>query len=315
MVSGRLIATGFVLLLVGLAGLVLTRWAHRQFAVALVVTGVVLGVGVHPIDDPSPLMDLLLGDGTSGAALALRSSTRAVPMLVLGLALGAGALVDALAPLRLAGRVSWRPVAVAARRRCWPLANLPVLTGHRLVDPAIDRDQDPPAAWSDGRRRPRRRRHQRARAAAARPGVRRLPLGLHRRPAAARADRPAARHPRPAAARQRRGDGPAVRPRRPLPVRHRRAGGDRPDRPAARRRHRVAVRRRRLRPLPHAAPRDRPRPLRRRRPGPGHGGPLRRTGRQPAGHPDGRRAVGVRPARRRSRSRPSSWSPSTSPGP
>ena len=106
-----------------------------------------LGVGVHPIDDPSPLMDLLLGDGTSGAALALRSSTRAVPLLVLGLALGAGALADALAPLRLAGRVSWRPLAVAAVGLL-AVANLPVLTGHRLVDPAIDRDQDPPAAWS-----------------------------------------------------------------------------------------------------------------------------------------------------------------------
>lgn len=148
MVSGRLITTGFVLLLVGLAGLVLTRWTNRHFAVALVVTGVVLGVGVHPIDDPSPLMDLLLGDGTSGAALALRSSTRAVPMLMLGLALGAGTLADALAPLRLAGRVSWRPLATAGVGLL-AVANLPVLTGHRLVDPAIDRDQDPPAAWSD----------------------------------------------------------------------------------------------------------------------------------------------------------------------
>ena len=89
MVSGRLIATGFLVLLVGLAGLVLTRWRDRAFAVGLVVVGVVLGVGVHPIDDPSPVMDALVGDGTSGAALALRSSTRAVPMLVLGLALGA----------------------------------------------------------------------------------------------------------------------------------------------------------------------------------------------------------------------------------
>ena len=44
----------------------------------------------------------------------------------------------------------------------------------------------------------------------------------------------------------------AVRPRRPLPGRHGRAGGDRPDRPPARRRHDLGVRRRRLRPLPHA---------------------------------------------------------------
>lgn len=147
MVSGRLVVIGFTLLLVALAGLVVTRWAHRGFAVALVVAGVVLGIGVHPINDPSPPMGALLGDGTSGAALALRSSTRAVPMLVLGLALGAAALVDALAPLRLARRVSWG-VVTAVVVAILAIANLPSLTSHRLVDPAIDRQQDIPAAWT-----------------------------------------------------------------------------------------------------------------------------------------------------------------------
>jgi arabinofuranan 3-O-arabinosyltransferase len=148
MVSGRLVATGFAIVLVGLAGLVTTRWRHNRFAIALVVTGVVLAVGVHPIDDPSPLMDLLLGDRTSGAALALRSSTRAVPLLVLGLALGAAALVEACRGLRLTDRLTLRPV-LAATVAVLAVANQPVLTGRRWVDPAIDRDQDPPAAWLD----------------------------------------------------------------------------------------------------------------------------------------------------------------------
>ena len=84
-----------------------------------------LGVGVHPIDDPSPLMDLLLGDGESGSALALRSSTRAVPVLVLGLALGIGALVDASAgwasAAPTAGDVPWR----RRRRRHRPCSPSP----------------------------------------------------------------------------------------------------------------------------------------------------------------------------------------------
>ncbi len=113
MVSGRLIATGFVLLLLALAGVVFCRWRNRTYAIALIVTGVILGVGVHPIDDPSPFMDFIVGDTTSGAALALRSSTRAVPVLLLGLALGMGMLVDALAPLRL----GFAGVAAPARRR------------------------------------------------------------------------------------------------------------------------------------------------------------------------------------------------------
>nr|MBA3286788.1 DUF3367 domain-containing protein [Acidimicrobiia bacterium] len=80
LVSGRVIVAAFLLVLAGLAGLVLVAWRNRRYTVALVVTGVVLAVGIHPIDDPSPLMDVLVGDATSGAALALRSSTRAVPV-------------------------------------------------------------------------------------------------------------------------------------------------------------------------------------------------------------------------------------------
>jgi arabinofuranan 3-O-arabinosyltransferase len=148
MVSGRLIATGFVLLLLALAGVVCCRWRHRSYAIALIVSGVILGVGVHSIDDPSPFIDIIIGDTASGAALALRSSTRAVPVLMLGLALGIGMLVDALAPVRLGSQLSLRPLAVAAVALI-AVANLPALTGRRLVDPALDRDEDPPAAWAD----------------------------------------------------------------------------------------------------------------------------------------------------------------------
>jgi arabinofuranan 3-O-arabinosyltransferase len=148
LVSGRLIATGFLILLIALAGLVATRWRQRRYAVALVATGVVLGVGVHRFDDPSPLMNALMGDGESGLALALRSSTRAVPVLVLGLALGVGALVDAIGGLRPAA-AGWIRIASAAAVALIAVANLPSLTGHRWVDPALDRDESPPAAWSE----------------------------------------------------------------------------------------------------------------------------------------------------------------------
>jgi arabinofuranan 3-O-arabinosyltransferase len=148
LVSGRVVAVGAVLLLVCLLGLVVTRWSQRRYAVALVATGVILGVGVHPIDDQSPLMSFLVGDSRDGLALALRSSTRAVPVSALGLALGAGALVTALR----AARWRWRPtvpwtavalplVAVLA------IANLPALWTGAFVDPALERDQDPPEAW------------------------------------------------------------------------------------------------------------------------------------------------------------------------
>ena len=309
MVSGRLIATGFALLLVGLAGLVLTRWQERRFAVALVVTGVVLGVGVHPIDDPSPLMDLLLGDGTSGAALALRSSTRAVPMLMLGLALGAGALADAMAPLRLAGRVSWRPLAATAvgllARRQPPGAH-----GAPPRRPG-DRPRPGPAGRLVRRPPPPSTPPTPAGACSSCPGQE---FGAFRwgytvdPPLPGMIDRPLVTRdllPLGSAAAMDllyalddRFQSGTVEPATIAPI-ARLLGADTG----------VAVRRRRLRPLPDAAPGDRPRPLRRRRAGP-------RAPAVPYGDPvvnrpddaDGRRAVGRRPAGRRSRSRPSSWS-------
>ncbi len=133
-----------------LVGLVATRWAHRRFAALLVVCGVILAVGVHPIDDRSPLMRLLTGGGDSGLALALRSSTRALPVLFLGFALAAGALVAASATGRhrtggvgLPGGALACGIVVAMS-----LANLPGMWTGAWVDPAIDRDHDPPSAWT-----------------------------------------------------------------------------------------------------------------------------------------------------------------------
>ena len=152
LVSIRVILAGFVLLVVCLVGVVGVRSPHRRFAGLLVATGVILGVGVHPIDDPSPLMDVLVGDGQGGLALALRSSTRAVPVLLLGLAIGAASLVtvsgDVAARVRnvrpAAGRVAvFGVVAVLA------VVNLPALRTGGFVDPALERDQDPPGYWLD----------------------------------------------------------------------------------------------------------------------------------------------------------------------
>jgi len=150
--SGRLLLTGFLLVALGCAGLALSRWGQRGYAALLVATGVVLGVGVHPIDDPSPLMSPLEG---SSLGLALRSSTRAIPVANLGLALGAGALA-----VVVGGRVR-RPV-VAGRVRAEHLVgavvvvlavgNLPALFDGGFVDPALERDEDVPAAWREAAR-------------------------------------------------------------------------------------------------------------------------------------------------------------------
>ncbi len=147
--SVRVIGLGAVLLASCLLAFVVTTWQHRRFAALLVAVGAVLAVGVHPIDDPAPLMSALLGDGEGGLALALRSSTRAVPVLVFGLALSAGAIVSAAGAivlrrprLRLGPALGFVVVLLA-------IGNLPSLRNGGFVDPQLERDQNPPQAWLD----------------------------------------------------------------------------------------------------------------------------------------------------------------------
>ena len=151
LVSATAIAISFAVPLVCLAGLVWTRWTHRRFAALLIAAGIVLAVGVHPSDDRSPLMWLLTGGGDGGLALALRSSTRAIPLLMLGLAISGAALIDAARPVQLPRLGLRRAIAgdhlLAVVIGGLAIANLPALWTGAFVDPALERDQDPPAAW------------------------------------------------------------------------------------------------------------------------------------------------------------------------
>ena len=142
MESGRVIAISFGLLLVCIAGIALTRWSQRRYAALLVLAGIILAVGVHPIDDASPLMSPLAENSRSSLALAIRSSTRALPVSNFGLALGAGALVAVLGATRWRLR-SLAPVLVILLA----IVNLPALLDGNLVDPALERDETPPSAW------------------------------------------------------------------------------------------------------------------------------------------------------------------------
>jgi arabinofuranan 3-O-arabinosyltransferase len=153
LVSLRTIIINYAVMGFGLAGIVLFRWEHRRFAALLVGAGFFLGVGVHPIEDPSPLMSLLVGDGEGGLALALRSSTRAVPVMLLGLSLGVATLVSHVADGRLVERVKVPPavlrVALASLVAATAIVALPALRNGGFVDEALERDQTPPAAWTE----------------------------------------------------------------------------------------------------------------------------------------------------------------------
>jgi len=88
-----LLVTSFALPTLGVIGAVCSRWRSKAYFVLLILLGVVLAVGIHPYGNPS-----IFGRGLrafmtgSSAGLALRSTDRATPLVVLGFSvlLGAG---------------------------------------------------------------------------------------------------------------------------------------------------------------------------------------------------------------------------------
>ncbi len=92
-----LIAASFAVPLLAAVGAVFVRWRNRAYFVGILVVGLVLSVGTHPFKHPSPVGGLLktfMTDTTAG--LALRSTDRATPLVILGLAVLLGSGVTGL---------------------------------------------------------------------------------------------------------------------------------------------------------------------------------------------------------------------------
>ena len=127
-----------------LAALV-TRWRDRAFFVALVALGTVVAVGAHPFGSPSPIGSVFKRFATSSTAgLAMRSTPRAVPLIVLGVAvlLAAGLAGLARPRPRVAAVASLVVVGLAATGLA------PVWTGDALGENLM-RDEDVPAYWRE----------------------------------------------------------------------------------------------------------------------------------------------------------------------
>jgi arabinofuranan 3-O-arabinosyltransferase len=137
-----LMAAGYLLVLAGLGGIAGVRWTARRFAALLVLAGIVLSVGGYPLSNPAPIFGALADNTRSTLALALRSSTRALPMSALGLALGAGALVAVVRRVERRRMVAGGIVLLA-------VANLPALWTGSLVDRYVSWSGHVPAAWQE----------------------------------------------------------------------------------------------------------------------------------------------------------------------
>jgi len=145
-----LIVTGYALPVLAMVSAAFIRWKHRVYFVALILVGVAIGVGTHPYDDPSPFGTVVkeFGEGST-VGLGLRSVGRAVPLVVLGVAvlLGVGANVLAQRLVRLhRPRMAFAVCAVLAALAA---VNLPSLWSGGVYGANVQRREELPEYWTD----------------------------------------------------------------------------------------------------------------------------------------------------------------------
>ena len=125
-----LIALTYVLPGLAVLSAALVRWKYRVFFVALVVVGLVLSVGAYPFAHPTGFGSLAKAFMTkTTAGLALRSTDRATPLLVLGLAVLLG--------MGLAGLVNrFKTIGMATASvicACLVVADAPFFAGGTII--------------------------------------------------------------------------------------------------------------------------------------------------------------------------------------
>ncbi len=73
------------------------KWRYKSLSLGLILVGLVISVGLYPLSNPSPIGSKVeTYMNTTELGLALRSTTRATPIVVLGLAMLLGALSSLL---------------------------------------------------------------------------------------------------------------------------------------------------------------------------------------------------------------------------
>ncbi|HEY3670495.1 MAG TPA: alpha-(1-_3)-arabinofuranosyltransferase family protein, partial [Acidimicrobiia bacterium] len=90
------LTTSFAVPLLAMVSAAFVRWSHRVYFIGILLVGMVLAVGVYPYDHPSFAGGAFkrFAEGST-AGLALRSSSRATPLVVLALAVLLGVGVNA----------------------------------------------------------------------------------------------------------------------------------------------------------------------------------------------------------------------------
>ncbi|MEM9465358.1 MAG: alpha-(1-_3)-arabinofuranosyltransferase family protein [Actinomycetota bacterium] len=132
----------FGLVVLALVATAVVRWRHRSYFVLLLVVGALIGIGSHPFDSPSFLGSLFKDFTRTDAGLALRSTPRAVPLVVLATSVLLGAVVGAVQTrVPRPGRVFGTLTLVAIM-----LAN-PAMWRVRMIEEHLHRPEELPEYW------------------------------------------------------------------------------------------------------------------------------------------------------------------------
>lgn len=140
-----LMAASFAIPVVAFTSVAIFRWRYRAFVVVLMLFGTAVSVGAHPYEDPAPAGALFKGlaEGT-GLLMAMRSTPRAAPLLILGFALAVfGGLTALVRRKPESGRVAIALVIVIAI-----VAMQPLFTG-QFLSANLLREEDIPSYWRD----------------------------------------------------------------------------------------------------------------------------------------------------------------------
>ncbi len=137
-----LVFLSFGLVVFALGSVAVVRWRHQGYFLLLLVVGALIGIGAHPFDAPSPLGRLFRDFTRTDAGLAIRSTPRAGPMLILATAVLLGAAANAAHrrwPVRARPFVVLLLVAI--------VLNNPAMWRTRMIESNLDRDEDVPDYW------------------------------------------------------------------------------------------------------------------------------------------------------------------------
>jgi hypothetical protein len=128
----------------------IVRWRHRAYFILIAFVGVIIAVGAHPYDSPTPVGSVFKQLATtSTAAFALRSTGRATPLVVLGLAVLLAAGVNAFVTWSRAHGHATRGLLLAGAVAVLVIVNLPALWNGTFYGKNLQRPEEIPQYWKD----------------------------------------------------------------------------------------------------------------------------------------------------------------------